>query len=136
LTGASNFLDNSWDYNDGASEIRMGKALRDGYRKKVFLMNERSTAGRNPRPPGSSTSPLRRLQTDCIDLVQHHEMLRFEDRTGSSMTRGAQRRCSRRARLASWRFIGFTGHKDPRSTCTRSRSPRARASPSTPCKCR
>src|SRR5262245_20204081 len=33
-----NFMDNCWDYNDGASEIRMGKALRDGYRKKVFLM--------------------------------------------------------------------------------------------------
>src|SRR5262245_44417089 len=35
-----NFLDNSWDYNEGVSEIRMGKALRDGYRQKVFLMTK------------------------------------------------------------------------------------------------
>jgi len=34
------FLDNCWDYNDGASEIRMGKALRDGYRERTFVMRK------------------------------------------------------------------------------------------------
>src|SRR6202051_4012874 len=73
-----NFLDNSWDYNDGASEIRMGNALRDGYRGKAFLVTklERRSKSEAARQLDES---LRRLQTDCIDLVQHHEMLRFED---------------------------------------------------------
>jgi len=73
-----NFLDNSWDYNEGASEIRMGKALRDGYRKKAFLMTK--IDGRSKLEAARQLDEsLRRLQTDCIDLVQHHEILRFED---------------------------------------------------------
>jgi aryl-alcohol dehydrogenase-like predicted oxidoreductase len=73
-----NFLDNSWDYNDGASEIRMGKALRDGYRNKVFLMTKidgRSKAEAKRQLDES----LRRLGTDRLDLVQHHEIIRYED---------------------------------------------------------
>src|SRR5436190_23675972 len=65
------FMDNCWDYNDGLSEVRMGKALRDGYRSKVFLMTKidgRSTQAASRQLDES----LRRLQTDCIDLVQHH----------------------------------------------------------------
>ena len=72
-----NFLDNCWDYNDGASEVRMGKALRDGYRKKAFLMTKldaRSSKGAARQIDES----LRRLQTDRIDLLQHHEILRLE----------------------------------------------------------
>src|SRR5919204_3772082 len=68
------FMDNSWDYNEGASETRMGKALRDGYRDKVFLMTKidgRSKAEAKRQLDES----LRRLQTDCIDLVQHHEII-------------------------------------------------------------
>ena len=73
-----NFLDNSWDYNDGASEIRMGKALRDGYRDKVFLMTK--IDGRVEERGGEQLDEsLRRLQTDRIDLVQHHEVIRFDD---------------------------------------------------------
>src|SRR5258705_8703791 len=73
-----NFMDNSWDYNDGASEIRMGKALRDGYRAKVFLMTK--IDGRSKKEAARQIEEsLRRLQTDCIDLVQHHEILRYED---------------------------------------------------------
>src|SRR5437870_13612922 len=73
-----NFLDNCWDYNQGLSEIRMGKALRDGYRERAFLMTKidgRSTseAARQLR------ESLQRLDVDCIDLVQHHEILRYED---------------------------------------------------------
>src|SRR5207302_4501937 len=73
-----NFLDNCWDYNDGASEIRMGKALGDGYRQKVFLMTKidgRSYAEATRQLDQS----LERLRTDRIDLVQHHEILRYDD---------------------------------------------------------
>src|SRR5438105_5635882 len=73
-----NFLDNSWDYNDGASEIRMGKALRDGYRDRVFLMTK--IDGRSKKEAAKQLDEsLKRMQTDMVDLVQHHEILRYED---------------------------------------------------------
>ena len=73
-----NFMDNSWDYNEGASEIRMGRALRDGYRDKAFLMTK--IDGRSKREATRQLDEsLRRLQTDRIDLVQHHEVIRFDD---------------------------------------------------------
>src|SRR6267143_6748628 len=78
-----NFLDNCWDYKDGASETRMGKALRDGYRQKAFLMTKidgRSYAEAMRQLDAS----LERLQTDCIDLVQHHEISCREPQTIAS----------------------------------------------------
>src|SRR5919109_49730 len=64
-----NFLDNCWDYNGGASEIRMGKALRDGYRQKAFLMTK--IDGRSAKSAAHQIDEsLRRLQTDRIDLLQ------------------------------------------------------------------
>src|SRR6476660_4938540 len=72
------FMDNSWDYNEGQSELRMGKALKDGYREKVFLMTK--IDGRSKKAAARQLDEsLRRLQTDRIDLVQHHEVLRYED---------------------------------------------------------
>src|SRR5262249_26289450 len=66
-----NFMDNCWDYHDGQSEIRMGKALRDGYRNKVFLMTK--TDGQTAGSYNQQLEEcLRRLQTDHIDLVQFH----------------------------------------------------------------
>src|SRR3984957_16568256 len=107
-----NFLDNSWDYNDGASEIRMGKALGDGYRKKVFLMTK--IHGRSKVEAARQLDEaLRRLQTDCIDLVQHHEMLRFEDPHRIFDDEGAQAALLEARQAGKLRFIGFTGHKDP-----------------------
>ncbi len=76
-----NFMDNSWDYNDGASEIRMGKALRDGYRRQVFLMTKIDGRSYAEAMRQLDTS-LQRLQTDCLDLVQHHEVIRYESRSG------------------------------------------------------
>src|SRR5215467_4098829 len=78
LDGGINFLDNSWDYNDGASEIRMGKALRDGYREKAFLMTKIDGRSRKEATRQLDES-LERFSVDHIDLVQHHEILRFED---------------------------------------------------------
>jgi len=73
-----NFLDNSWDYNEGASEIRMGKALRGGYRKRAFVMTK--IDGRSQQEAARQLDEsLRRLDVDYIDLVQHHEIIRFDD---------------------------------------------------------
>src|SRR5262249_49403865 len=73
-----NFMDNSWDYWEGESERRMGKALGDGYRERVFLMTK--IDGRSKREAARQLDEcLRRLRTDRIDLVQHHEVNRFED---------------------------------------------------------
>jgi aryl-alcohol dehydrogenase-like predicted oxidoreductase len=108
-----NFLDNSWDYNEGASEIRMGKALRDGYRQRVFLMTKIDGRSRAEAARQLDES-LGRLQTDCIDLVQHHEVLRFEDPHRIFDEEGAQAALLEARQAGKLRFIGFTGHKDPR----------------------
>src|SRR5436305_10832690 len=72
------FMDNCWDYHDGGSEVRMGKALKDGYRKKVFLMTK--IDGRTKKAAAEQLDQsLRPLQTDVIDLLQHHEVIRLED---------------------------------------------------------
>jgi aryl-alcohol dehydrogenase-like predicted oxidoreductase len=107
-----NFLDNSWDYNDGASERRMGRALRDGYRAKVFLMTKidgRSKAAATRQLDES----LRRLGVDCIDLVQHHEVLRYEDPHRIFDEEGANAALVEARQAGKLRYIGFTGHKDP-----------------------
>jgi len=108
-----NFMDNSWDYNDGTSEIRMGRALREGYRDKVFLMTKidgRSKAEATRQLDES----LRRLQADRIDLVQHHEIIRFEDPHRIFDEEGANAALVEARQAGKLRYIGFTGHKDPR----------------------
>lgn len=108
-----NFMDNSWDYNGGASEIRMGKALHDGYRDKVFLMTK--IDGRSKKEAARQLhESLRRLQTDRIDLVQHHEVIRFEDPHRIFDTQGANAALVDARAAGKIRYIGFTGHKDPR----------------------
>lgn len=108
----ANFFDNCWDYNAGLSEERLGIALRDGYRQKAFVMTKidgRSYAEATRQLEDS----LRRLQTDCIDLVQHHEIQRFEDPFRILDEEGAQLALADAKRAGKLRFIGFTGHKDP-----------------------
>ena len=108
-----NFLDNSWDYNEGASELRMGQALTEGRRDKVFLMTK--TDGRSKAEAARQLDmSLRRLRTDRLDLVQHHEMLRFEDPHRIFDDDGAQAALLEARQAGKLRFIGFTGHKDPR----------------------
>jgi aryl-alcohol dehydrogenase-like predicted oxidoreductase len=107
------FLDNSWDYNDGASEVRMGKALRDGYRSRAFLMTK--IDGRSKAEAARQLEEsLRRLETDCIDLVQHHEVIRYEDPHRIFDEEGAHAALVEARRAGKVRYIGFTGHKDPR----------------------
>ena len=106
------FLDNSWDYNDGESERRMGTVLREGYRDRVFLMTkiDGRSASEARRQLDES---LRRLQTDRIDLVQHHEVLRFEDPHRIFDEEGAHAALLEAQQAGKVRYIGFTGHKDP-----------------------
>jgi len=107
-----NFLDNSWDYNDGVSERRMGKALEKGYRKKVFLMTK--IDGRSKKEAKRQLDEsLRRLRTDCIDLVQHHEVIRYEDPHRMFDREGAHAALVEAQKAGKLRYIGFTGHKDP-----------------------
>src|SRR5690349_13005145 len=106
------FMDNSWDYNEGQSEIRMGKALRDGYRDKVFLMTK--IDGRSKKAAAEQLDEsLRRLGTDHIDLVQHHEILRYEDPYRLFDPEGANAALIEARQAGKLRYIGFTGHKDP-----------------------
>ena len=106
------FMDNSWDYNEGQSELRMGKALRDGYRDRVFLMTK--IDGRSKKLAARQLDEsLRRLQTDRIDLVQHHEVLRFEDPHRIFDEEGANAALVEARQAGKIRYIGFTGHKDP-----------------------
>ena len=106
------FMDNSWDYNDGASEKRMGKALRDGYRNKVTLMTK--IDGRSKQEAARQLDEsLKRLRTDHIDLVQHHEVIRFEDPHRIFDPEGANAALLEARKAGKIRFIGFTGHKDP-----------------------
>jgi predicted aldo/keto reductase-like oxidoreductase len=107
-----NFLDNCWDYNGGESEIRMGCALRDGYRKKAFLMTkidgrDKATAA------GQIHQSLRRLQTDRIDLLQFHEIIRDSDPDRIFATGGALEAVLQAQKAGKVRYIGFTGHKSP-----------------------
>ncbi|HET6976471.1 MAG TPA: aldo/keto reductase [Pyrinomonadaceae bacterium] len=108
-----NFMDNCWDYNDGASEKRMGKALRDGYRDRVFLMTKIDGRTKEEATKQLDES-LQRMQTDHIDLVQHHEILRFEDPHRIFDEEGANAALIEAREAGKIRFIGFTGHKDPR----------------------
>ena len=108
-----NFLDNCWDYNDGTSEIRMGKALRDGYRAKAFLMTKIDGRSKESATRQLDES-LKRFGVDQIDLVQHHEILRYEDPHRIFDPDGANAALVRAREAGKIRYIGFTGHKDPR----------------------
>lgn len=113
IDGGLTFMDNCWDYNAGASEIRMGKALCDGYRDQAFLMTK--IDGRSKREAARQLDEsLRRLQTDRIDLVQHHEVIRFEDPHRIFDAEGANAALVEARTAGKLRYIGFTGHKDPR----------------------
>jgi len=113
LDHGMNFLDNSWDYNEGKSEERMGKALRDGYRQKAFLMTKLD--GHTAQAVREQLDQsLRRLQTDRIDLVQIHEVIRDDDPEQCFAPGGAIEAYLEAKKAGKLRFIGFTGHKDPR----------------------
>jgi len=106
------FLDNCWDYHDGKSEVWMGKALRDGYRPKVFLMTKFD--GRTKQSTARQIDEsLQRLQTDHVDLMQYHENIRMEDPDRFFAPDGPLEALLEAKKAGKIRYIGFTGHKDP-----------------------
>lgn len=111
IDGGINFMDNCWDYNGGASEVRMGKALRDGYREKVFLMTK--IDGRPKKAAAEQIDQsLQRLQTGHIDLLQFHEVIRMGD-PERIFKEGGLDAALEAKKAGKIRYIGFTGHKDP-----------------------
>ncbi|MBZ5621956.1 MAG: aldo/keto reductase [Acidobacteriia bacterium] len=106
------FMDNCWDYVDGEAERRMGNALRDGYRQKVFLMTKFD--GRTKQSAAQQIDEsLKRLQTDHIDLMQYHENIRLEDPDRFFAPGGPLEALLEAKQAGKIRYIGFTGHKDP-----------------------
>jgi predicted aldo/keto reductase-like oxidoreductase len=112
LDRGMNFLDNCWDYNVGVSEVRMGKALKDGYRQKAFLMSKIDGRTKDSATQQIDQS-LQRLQTDHVDLMQFHEVIRLEDPDRIFAEGGAMEAMLAAKQAGKVRYIGFTGHKDP-----------------------
>ena len=107
-----NFMDNSWSYNGGQSEIRMGKALRDGYRQRIFLMTKLD--GRDAKSATMQLDEsLKRLQVDHVDLIQFHDVARMDDSEKIFAPDGALEGVIKARRTGKVRYIGFTGHKSP-----------------------
>lgn len=112
IDGGITFMDNCWDYHRGEAEVRMGAALRDGYRQKVFLMTKLD-AHTAEAATAQLEQSLTRLQTDVIDLVQLHEIIRMDDPEKIFAPGGAIEALVRAREAGKLRYIGFTGHKDP-----------------------
>jgi len=107
-----NFMDNCWDYNEGASEKRMGKALKDGYRERVFLMTK--IDGRTKKDAAKQLDEsLKRMQTDHIDLMQFHEVIRDGDPDRIFSEGGGMEAMLEAKKAGKVRYVGFTGHKSP-----------------------
>jgi aryl-alcohol dehydrogenase-like predicted oxidoreductase len=113
LDRGMNFMDNSWDYSDGESEKRLGKALKNGYREKAFVMTKVDGRSRKEAAKQIDES-LKRLHVDTIDLLQHHEIIRFDDADRIFASGGAMEAFLAARKAGKIRYIGFTGHKDPR----------------------
>ena len=106
------FMDNSWDYSKGQSEIRLGKALKDGYRRRAFVMTK--VDGRTKKEAARQLDQsLKRLGVDYVDLLQHHEIIRFDDADRIFEADGAMEAFIEARKAGKLRYIGFTGHKDP-----------------------
>ena len=108
------FMDNAWEYHDGKSEIRMGKALDKGWREKVFLMTKVCTHGRDAKVAMRQLEEsLRRLKTDHLDLWQVHEVAYAGDPARHFAKGGVIEALEKAKQKGMVRFVGFTGHKDP-----------------------
>ena len=118
------FMDNSWDYNDGDSEIRLGKALKDGYRAKAFVMTK--VDGRTKKEAAKQLDEsLQRLRVDHVDLLQHHEMIRFEDADRIFAEDGAMETFWRRGARARSAISALPGTRTRMFTCICWKKPRS-----------
>lgn len=112
VDGGITFMDNCWDYHLGESERRMGRALRDGYRDRAFLMTKLDSRSADGTLRQFEES-LDRLETDHVDLLQLHEVIRDEDVDRAFAVGGCIETYLKLKEEGAVRFIGFTGHKDP-----------------------
>ncbi len=114
IDGGINFLDNAREYNNGLSEERMGRALLNGYRTKAFLMTKNCDHSRSFEGSIKSLErSLRAFKTDFIDLILFHE-INYADDVEYIVKKGALEAMIKAREQGKVRFIGFTGHKDPR----------------------
>lgn len=112
VDGGITFLDNCWDYHDGESERRMGLALRDGWRDRVFLMTKIDGRSRENAARQIDES-LSRLGVGHVDLLQLHEVIRDSDPPRAFEEGGAIEALVAAREAGKARFLGFTGHKSP-----------------------
>lgn len=112
VDGGITFMDNCWDYSNGNAEVRMGKALRDGYRERVFLMTK-IDAHVAAAAAKQIDQCLQRLQTDHLDLLQIHEVIRPDDPERVFAAGGTMEALVAARQAGKIRYIGFTGHKSP-----------------------
>lgn len=115
IDAGATFMDNAWEYNDGESERRMGKALaQNGYRQKAFLMTKDCAHDRKANHSmWKLEDSLRRLQTDYLDLWQLHEVVWEDDVDWIFASGGSAEALLKAKERGLVRYIGFTGHKDP-----------------------
>ncbi len=113
VDGGITFLDNAWEYNEGTSELRMGKAIQDR-RDRVFLMTKVCTHGRDARTAMKQLEQsLKRLRTDHLDLWQIHECVYYNEPARHFAKGGVVEALTKAREQGKVRYIGFTGHKDP-----------------------
>jgi predicted aldo/keto reductase-like oxidoreductase len=114
LDAGITFFDNAWEYHEGKSEVRLGKALAGGRRQQVFLMTKVCTHGRDAKTAMRQLEDsLRRLKTDHLDLWQVHEVAYAGDPERHFMKGGVMEALDRAKQKGLVRYVGFTGHKDP-----------------------
>jgi predicted aldo/keto reductase-like oxidoreductase len=108
-----NFFDNAWEYHNGASEEKMGIALK-GKRDKAILMTKVCTHGRKKDVAMRMLEEsLTRLQTDHLDVWQVHEVVYYNDPEKCYAPEGVLEALTAAKQQGKVRFVGFTGHKNP-----------------------
>jgi aryl-alcohol dehydrogenase-like predicted oxidoreductase len=108
-----NFFDNAWEYNKGASEERLGIALK-GKRDKAIVMTKVCTHGRKKDVAMQMLEEsLTRLQTDHLDVWQVHEVVYYNDPEKCYAPDGVLEALAAAKQQGKVRFVGFTGHKNP-----------------------
>lgn len=113
LDAGLDFFDNAWEYHDGESERRLGKAL-EGKRNKAFVMTKVCTHGRDAKIAMQQLEEsLNRLKTDHLDLWQVHECVYESDPELHYQAGGVLEALAQAKKQGKVRFVGFTGHKHP-----------------------
>ncbi len=114
IDGGVNFMDNAWSYKKGRSEILMGQALKGGYRKKVLLMTKLMARTVEDAKRQMETS-LKRFQLDSVDLMQFHAIGNTEGDVDAIYKDGLIEWAEEMRSQGVFKYIGFTGHSDPRA---------------------